>query len=53
MYIQGPKSRIRVDVHDSFSDRRQTKSSTHDLDAQHLLLDEDNALIGTSDDVED
>ena len=36
-----------------FSDRRRTRSSTHDLEAQHLLLDEDNALIGTSDEEED
>ena len=36
-----------------FSNRRRTISSTHDLEAQHLLLDEDNALIGTSDEEED
>ena len=26
------------------------RSSTHDLESHHSLLDEDNALIGTSDD---
>ena len=36
-----------------FLDRRRTKSFTHDLESQHLLLDEENALIGTSDDDED
>ena len=36
-----------------FSDRRRTRSTTHDLEAHHLVLDEDNALIGTSDDEED
>ena len=36
-----------------FSDRRRTRSTTHDLEAHHLVLDEDNALIGTSDDDED
>ena len=36
-----------------FSDRRRTKSSTHDLEEHHLLLDDDNALIGTFDDEED
>ena len=33
-----------------FTDRRRTKSSTHDLESQHLILDEENSLIGTSDD---
>ena len=37
----------------SFTDRRRTRSSTHDLGSQHLILDEDNALIGTSDDEEE
>ena len=36
-----------------FSDRRRTRSSTQDLEAHHLLLDEENALIGTSDEEED
>ena len=36
-----------------FSYRRRTIFSTHDLEAQHFLLDEGNALIGTSDDEED
>ena len=36
-----------------FSDRRRTKSSTHDLESHHLRLDEENALIGTSNDEED
>ena len=35
------------------SSRRRTRSSTHDLESAHLLLDEDNALIGTSDEEED
>ena len=36
-----------------FTDQRRTRSSTHDLGSQHLILDEDNALIGTSDDEEE
>ena len=38
---------------EGFTDRRRTKSSTHDLESQHLILDEDDALIGTSDDEEE
>ena len=30
--------------------RRQTRSSIHNMECQHLVLDEDNALIGTSED---
>ena len=33
--------------------KEKTSSSTHDLGSQHLILDEDNALIGTSDDEEE
>ena len=36
-----------------FTDQRRTRSSTYDLGSQHLILDEDNALIGTSDDEEE
>ena len=36
-----------------FSYRRRTRSCTHNLESQQLLLDEDNALIGTSDEEED
>ena len=33
--------------------RRQTRSSKHNMECQHLILDEDNALIGTSEDDEE
>ena len=36
-----------------FTDQRWTRSSTHDLKSQHLILDKDNALISTSDDEEE
>ena len=35
------------------SDRRRTRSATHDLESHHMVLDEDNALIGTSEDDEE
>ena len=35
------------------STRRRTRSSTHDLESQHLLLDEDNCQFGTFNDEED
>ena len=36
-----------------FTDRRQTRLSTHYLESQHLILDEDNTLIGKSNDEEE
>ena len=36
-----------------FLDRSRTRSCTHNLESQHLVLDEDNALIGTFVDEED
>ena len=33
-------------------EQRWTKSYTHNLESHHLVLDEDNALIGTSEDDE-
>ena len=35
------------------SSRRQTRSATYNLESHHLVLDEDNALIGTSEDDEE
>ena len=34
-------------------DRRKTRSTTHELESHNIGLDEDNALIGTSEDEED
>mgnify|MGYP007076079949 CR=1 FL=1 len=36
-----------------FSDVRRTRSDVHNLESHHLVLDEDNALIGTSEDNEE
>ena len=36
----------------SFSERRRTRSDVPNLESHHLVLDEDNALIGTSEDDE-
>ena len=37
----------------SGSSRRQTRSATYNLESHHLVYDEDNALIGTSEDDEE
>ena len=37
----------------SGSSRRQTRSATYNLESEHLVYDEDNALIGTSEDDEE
>ena len=34
----------------SGSSRRQTRSAAYNLESHHLVYDEDNALIGTSED---
>ena len=43
----------KMHVGQGVSNRRRTRSTTHDLESHNMVLDEDNALIGTSEDEED
>ena len=37
----------KMHVGQGVSNRRRTRSTTHDLESHNMVLDEDNALIGT------